>query len=327
MRSEGISETLYSSGNSVRFIDSIWEFFSISEISKVRKAQAIHFSSLFFPPTLPILIGAIWFKKSIIISPRGELYPSALAIKPFQKKIWLLFIKVFQHKIFFHASNEFEKTIIKNHFLRTDDIKVIPNFIELPIKLNEKVNRNQLLFIGRVNPIKNIDVLLNSIAEIKNSSNPHIKLLIAGEARLDYEKEYFKELIKIIFKLDIESNVSFLGHIEYNEKQKILASSFALILPSKSENFGNVVIEALAQGTPVIASKNTPWEILEETNSGYWVSADSEDISETISKLMNMDWDDYLRMRQNAYQLCLEKFDVKTNIHRWENYYHTISSQ
>ena len=51
------------------------------------------------------------------------------------------------------------------------------------------------------------------------------------------------------------------------EKNKVIASNMALVLPSKSENFGNVVLEALAQGTPVIASKNTPWQILDLKNA------------------------------------------------------------
>ena len=63
-------------------------------------------------------------------------------------------------------------------------------------------------------------------------------------------------------------------------KFKILSKSYCLVLPSKSENFGNVVLEAISQKTPVITSKNTPWEILIKHNSGYWVDASVKSIKD-----------------------------------------------
>jgi glycosyltransferase involved in cell wall biosynthesis len=267
---------------------------------------------------------ALGYNKKIIISPRGELYPSALGIKPFQKKVWLRIIKTFQHKIFFHATNEYEKKLIGDMFPNSAGLEVIPNFIQLPKKNNIRVNTKQLLFIGRINPIKNIDVLLNSVAIIIRNHDQNIKLLIAGEAWLDYEKDYFIQLKKLIIKLNLQSNVTFLGHIDKEEKQKYIASSFALILPSKSENFGNVVIEALAQGTPVIASRNTPWEILETTETGYWVEAEPENIAAAVMRMHSLEAKDYTLMRERAYNLCIENFDISTNVHHWKNFYKKI---
>ena len=56
-----------------------------------------------------------------------------------------------------------------------------------------------------------------------------------------------------------------------------------MILPSKSENFGNVVIESLIEGTPVIASKGTPWEELDENRCGFHI--DTSNSSLLISKI------------------------------------------
>jgi len=119
--------------------------------------------------------------------------------------------------------------------------------------------------------IKNIDVLIKSIAYSQKLLDKKLKLVIAGSARLPYEIVYEKQLKELVDNLNLQDSVTFLGHIQGDDKDKLdFASSFALVLPSQSENFGNVVLEALAQGTPVIASKNTPWESLEEYNSGYW---------------------------------------------------------
>jgi len=55
-------------------------------------------------------------------------------------------------------------------------------------------------------------------------------------------------------------------------KMALLKNSQCLLFPSYHESFGNVVLEALACGTPVIASKGTPWEVLEKEKLGYWLS-------------------------------------------------------
>ncbi len=315
-------QPFFENGHEVMFLDSKVNF--LIEGKKILKdSNIIQFSSIFFPPTLPLLVMALSSNKKVIISPRGELYPAALSIKPFQKKIWLRIIKFFQHKIFFHATNEYEKKIISKQFPNAGGLKVIPNYMELPQRLNGEVNNKQLLFIGRINPIKNIDILINSIASLKKR-NLNIELLIAGEPSLDYENDYFMQLKELIKKLGLQANITFIGHIDKEDKQKYIASSFALILPSKSENFGNVVIEALAQGTPVIASRNTPWEILENTESGYWVEAEAENIATAVLRMHSLTTNDYALMRERAYNLCLKKFDISTNLHHWESFYKKI---
>ena len=96
------------------------------------------------------------------------------------------------------------------------------------------------------------------------------KLIIVGEA-IQSMKKYLIKLKKLVNQLNLFDNVTFLGPKYGINKFKILSKSYCLVLPSKSENFENVVLEAISQKTPVITSKNTPWEILIKHNSGYWV--------------------------------------------------------
>ncbi|MEB2778410.1 glycosyltransferase [Algoriphagus sp. D3-2-R+10] len=301
------------------------EFLKIG-MRSINEGDIIQFSSIFFPPTLPLLIRAIIKGKKVILSPRGELYPAALKINSFQKKIWVKVIRIFQTKIHFHATNDFEKGIISEFFPRAKGVSVIPNFVKISKKQENEFIENQLLFIGRINPIKNIDLLIKAIAKSQNVLNRKVKLIIAGSARLPYEIAYQKKLIQLVKDLNLRESITFIGHIQGPEKDKLIASSYALILPSQSENFGNVVLEALAQGTPVIASKNTPWEILEEHNSGYWVTGSEEAICNSIVQIINLKKHDYLRMRTNAYSLCSSKFDVDSNIFVWENLYKNLTN-
>ena len=316
----------YGNNQKVDFFESKGKNFIQFSLNAIIETDIVQFSSLFFPPTLLLLFFAKLKNKTIIISPRGELYSAAISQKSFKKRIWIEIIKFFQKDINFHATNDFEKGIIQKFFSKAKRIDVIPNYIQLPQKFDVE-SKMKFVFVGRINPIKNIDILIESFCSLKQlKPELELELEIVGSARLNYEIEYLRNLKDQIKKLSLEGSVKFMGHLDGDEKNKIIASSFALVLPSKSENFGNVVLEALAQGTPVIASKNTPWKILEDYNSGYWVEVNKENLMESMNSIVNLNEIEYKKMRDNAFSLCKSNFNIQTNIHVWENYYKSIST-
>ena len=318
-----IDSKTFSSNHTVTFFNLIGKLYLKKCLQELKTAEVVQFSSLFFPPTLPILFVAIWKKKTIILSPRGELYEAAISQKAFKKRVWFFLIKMFQSKMNFHATNDFELEIIQKKFPRAKSTVFIPNYIEMPKKLNLEIKRS-FVFVGRINPIKNIHLLISTIAKVYEIY-PDIKLYIVGSARLDYEISYERNLEKQIKQLNLEKVVFFKGHLVGEVKNRIIASSKALILPSKSGNFGNVVLEALSQGTPVIASKHTPWKILEEQGAGYWVDTNIQALSGKIVDLLNLEQPLYENMRANSFQLCKSKYNIETNVRIWESYYQRIS--
>ena len=134
-------------------------------------------------------------------------------------------------------------------------IYLIPNPFETSHSFSNKRKR-QILFLGRINPIKNIHSLFDILVDIDD-----VKYIIAGEANLKDEIKYLEFLKNEVIKFGLENKVVFLGKISGKNKFKLISSSKCLVLPSYSENFGNVVLESLSQATPVIASLGTPWEI------------------------------------------------------------------
>ena len=88
---------------------------------------------------------------------------------------------------------------------------------------------------------------------------PELILKIAGN-----DEGYKLVLEELIKKYGLKSKVSFIGNVSGEEKELFLRKAKCLVMPSHTENFGIVAVEAMAQGTPVIASKNTPWEIIEK---------------------------------------------------------------
>ena len=81
----------------------------------------------------------------------------------------------------------------------------------------------------------------------------------------------------------------FAGPVEGEAKASLLARAKTVVLPSKSENFGNAVAEALAHGTPVVATRGTPWSELGPRRCGWWVDADEESLASAIRQALVLD--------------------------------------
>jgi len=312
---------LYDNYNiNVDFVDNAHiDFFTTGQLRKVRLTDVVHFSSLFFAPTLFLLFYTLILGKGIIISPRGELYPAALARKPVVKRVYLYCIKFFQKKIIFHSTNNFETGLIREYFPLAKSIVQVPNYIDLPEK-HYVTKRNQILFLGRINPIKNIDVLIKAYAQLPDKVREKYKLVIAGEAKLEYEKDYLITLKNLTNKMNL-ADVEFIGGIYKAEKEKLLAESYCTVLPSKSENFGNVVLESLAQGTPVIVSTGAPWDIIDKYEIGYWVRPTVDQLRDALDKLLNLEESAYLKLCSNSLNVASELFDIDQNINVWIDIY------
>ena len=90
----------------------------------------------------------------------------------------------------------------------------------------------------------------------------------------------------MVQKHGLTSKVSFIGNVSGEEKELFLRKAKCLVMPSHTENFGIVAVEAMAQGTPVIASKNTPWEIIEKRKAGFWSENNPMDLKKSIERLL-----------------------------------------
>jgi len=175
-----------------------------------------------------------------------------------------------------------------------------------------------LLYLGRIAPIKALDKLLLGLAKSDSFIQSNFILLIAGGVENQFGDYYEKIQLIIQNKELLKNKIIFLGNVEGAEKYKLYANAFFTLLVSDSENFGNVVVESLSQGTPVIASKGTPWQKLEDKKAGFWINNNVEDIANCIDEVLKIENKEYQQIRNNAYNYGLE-FDVHTNIDKWIN--------
>jgi glycosyltransferase involved in cell wall biosynthesis len=265
-------------------------------------------------------------KKPIVLSPRGELFDAASKRKTFKKKLVFGLYLILKRRLLFHATAESEERLIRQYF---GDVKVEvqPNFL-LPKYSDKKVLcKRDFLFLGRINPIKNIHILIEAASISARFMSSNARIVVAGEARLDYEITYLTELNALILRLEMQDKVQFLGHVEHDSKEKLLNHAYFLVLPSKSENFGNVVPEALMQGTPVIASTGTPWQSLRDNNAGYWVENNILSFAAAIDKSLELKETDYIAYSQNAQKLVRSCFDTESPANRWQEIYKHISEK
>jgi glycosyltransferase involved in cell wall biosynthesis len=147
-------------------------------------------------------------------------------------------------------------------------VVLLPNGIDVP-PLQRSAGavdgRRRLLFLGRVHPIKGIELLLEAWAVLQ-ARHPDWELLIAGKG----DSEYVDGLQAMAQRLGL-ARLAFHGAVYGEPKHALFRSAELFVLPTHTENFGMAVAEALARGLPVITTRGAPWSGLACTGSGWWI--------------------------------------------------------
>jgi glycosyltransferase involved in cell wall biosynthesis len=108
----------------------------------------------------------------------------------------------------------------------------------------------EVIYVGVVSRVKGLHHLLNSFAGLAHEY-PESKLVIVGPV---YDRRYNSELQQRADWLGLAGRVEFVGEVDQQEVALRMASATVLVLPSLTEGLGRVVLEAMAAGTPVVAS-------------------------------------------------------------------------
>lgn len=285
----------------VKYYHEQWiKFFSFRLLiglwNDIKSADVLHLQAIFSYPTPIALIYAFLLNKKVLFSPRGSLSKYTFQSGGFIKKMWLNFlIKPFTKKVFWHATSTKEKEEIKHRFPKAKIHLISDGTYVESIKAVTK--DNYIAALGRLHPVKGYDLLIRAFAEVQKK-HADLVLKIAGED--DGEKS---RLEKVAQENNLVDKVLFLGNVSGVEKEQFLQKAKCLVMPSHTENFGIVAVEAMALGTPVIASKNTPWEVIEKRKAGCWVENNPKNLSESIFGLLEENQEEY---QKNAQSLAKE---------------------
>ena len=243
-------------------------------ISEIGLVDLIHDSGLWKPHNH--LLASISKKLSIprILSIRGMLQPRAVRYKRLKKTTaWLLYQKRdIQNASALHVTSDEEKTALKRLRISAPLYK-IPNGVEIPnIPTTKKTlgsGTRTVLYLGRLHPIKGLPLLIDAWWKLQPDN---WRLIIAGPSEVGHGAT-IADLVK---KRKLESSVEIRGPQHGAAKKELLSEADLFVLPSRSENFGIAVAEALAHGIPTITTTGAPWNDLLTYKCGWQVEINSE---------------------------------------------------
>jgi glycosyltransferase involved in cell wall biosynthesis len=171
----------------------------------------------------------------------------------------------------------------------------------------------QIAFVGRIHPIKNLLLVLDILEQLKGE----VKLEIAGVIE---DRAYWNECLGKISKLPENIKVYMMGEMGHEAVLELVQNVHILFLPTKGENFGHAILEALAAGKPVVISDQTPWRNLAESHAGYDLALQGlPRFREVLQAFVDMDQDQYSNWSVGARNYLEKKLDHDSVIQGYKN--------
>ncbi len=234
-------------------------------------ADYIYLNSMFsrFFSIYPLMMKRMGkLKSKIVLAPRGMLKDSALQYKAAKKKMFISFFKFLDipKEIVFQATDDTEETDIVHQFgqkIHLFKAGNLPGKQEIFIPPGSKISGSlDMIFVGRIHPIKNLDFLLQALKAIRQK----VKLTLIATIE---DEIYWLKCQSLMQSLPSNITVILMEDVPHEKINSIIREHHIFALPTKGENFGHSIYEALAAGRPVLISDQTPWQNLESNKAGW----------------------------------------------------------
>lgn len=269
-------------------------------------ADFVYLNHMFSPM---FVLYPIWMKlrrrlhAKLVVCPRGALYDSALAVKPYKKFPVLKLLKAFRlsGKVLFHATNGREKDAILKYFPGSE-VVIADNLPNLELKPFEPIEKKKgefrCIFVARIVAIKNLLFLLKAL----KSQQAAIELTVVGPME---DAAYWAECEKEIAALPQNIKVNYIGAQPNSSLPALIRSHHLFALPTTGENFGHAIFESFSAGRPVLISDQTPWLNLQRQNAGFDLPLGRPDLFEQkIAELADMEQSGYEKLTMGAWQFA-----------------------
>ena len=253
----------------------------------MRGADVVHVHSNWTFPVWWSCWLALRFRKKLVMSPHGCLDPVRLRHSRWKKRCvgwmdrWFL-----RRAHVIHATPTSEANWVREYVGGNGKarIQVIPYGIQSPVE-NEAFQRRtpcekkRVVYLGRLHPLKGLDLLIKSWSNL-TPLHENWELVIVGPNE--------QETVEKLKSQMADQSIVLTGSAHDDAKWRMLAGADVFVLPSRSENFGIVVGEALGCGVPVVVAKGAPWAEVEKVGCGYWVDVSVEGIADGLSRMMRL---------------------------------------
>ena len=262
-------------GTKVRYLSRSESMFGLAWILRSTQYDVLYLNSLFAPwySIVPLLLRRVHLipTDSVVVACRGQLAAEALAIRPVRKRLFLATarkLRLFQGTVW-HATSEEEAKQIGTHIGRgvvTRIAGVIPS-ARLPSGIASKrtgkvVGEARVVYLSRITPMKNLLFAITVLGATRNN----IIFDIFGPME---DPDYWSQCRDAIASLPANIRASYKGEVEHELVASIFGDYDLFLLPTLGENYGHVIMEALAAGCPVAVSDRTPWNNLSKEKVGW----------------------------------------------------------
>lgn len=248
-----------------------------------KTSEVLHTNSLWMMPNIYPANAVRGTQCKFVVSPRGTVSDWALSRSRWIKQIvgWWGQNEALRRADCIHVTSEDELEQVRRLDLR-NPVAVVPNGIECPseVPARNEGDLRQLLFLGRIHPTKCLELLVDAWVRLENEFADW-ELVIVGPT----DNDYARKLQATATERGLQ-RIRFVGERKGADKAASFADSELFVLPSRSENFGMAVAEALAHGTPAAVSQGAPWAGLEKEDCGWWFRLTADDLLAALREAM-----------------------------------------
>ncbi len=317
-------------GVRVRYFPLAWperywraEGLGVAVTAAARAADVIHVHGLWNMTSWSGVAAARRARRPHVISPRGMLQPDAMRRHRALKTLayWGIERRHLTSAALLHATSAAEQSELTRYGV---PVATIPNGVApicasrnavdaLRARTALRDGDEVVVFLGRLHPIKRLDLLADAFAAV-HRTNRAAKLLVAGP-----DEGGYRARVEPLFAR-IADVTHWLGPLEADQIGALLSVASVLVQCSDSESFGMSIAEALAAGVPVVTTRQSGWAELETIGAGYCVDHDADSIARGITKTLadpnravmrtrarewatrNLSWDAVARAMVHAYE-------------------------
>jgi glycosyltransferase involved in cell wall biosynthesis len=278
--------------------------------------DVLYLNSFFSPrfsivPMLLMRFGMI-AENNVIVAPRGEFSAGALAVKEWKKRLYISASRILgtYKRVAWHVSNEHEGRDVREIF-GTAKLRMAGDLTTVRAGVAKKEGRMagyaktrgvlNAVFLSRISPKKNLAGALQMLQELRGQVN----LTIFGPLE---DTRYWEKCRSIADLLPANVRVKYGGIIAHDKVIEVLEQYDLFVFPTRGENFGHVIIEALIAGCPILISDQTPWRNLEAIGVGWDLPLGTpERFVEVLQNCIDMGSEELEVMRRNAMAYGREK--------------------
>jgi glycosyltransferase involved in cell wall biosynthesis len=248
-----------------------------------------------------------------VIAPRGEFSPGALALKAGKKRLYLAATRAvgLYAGLRWQASSEHERADILRTlpWVHPDAIHVAIDLTPMssseatlpPLRLRATEDPLNVCFLSRISPMKNLDFALHVLTKVRSK----VVFTIYGPKE---DIAYWQVCEALVAALPSNIRVVDGGEVHPSNVKARLAEQDLFFLPTRGENYGHVIHEALSAGLPVLISDHTPWQDLEERGVGWALALEDEnEFTKQIHHVSAWSAEKYQQTRSTARAYAVEK--------------------